>query len=153
LPSAIRSSESWFDGLEYVTQERIVYLSLSTIGLDDFDLLQGDNLVRRNRVFAPVPEWLTKISGSLLPLRFVLHISRCKPDGMLLKHLLYASSIHDQRRGKKGIKSGIDLKKRDVRPVPRREKNSAMRAIASGCVNRVVPLHVRPAMDATYTEV
>ena len=75
--------------MKFVMVQWIVDFDFSPIVSGDGNLRQRDHLIRRGGVKSPIPERLAKITGSLLPVLFVVAcIGSSNAYGKLLQSLL-----------------------------------------------------------------
>jgi hypothetical protein len=67
FPTIVRLRERRVDWVEFVVIKGVVDTDFLTVWRSDGDLLQRDNLGGRNGVGCPIPVWLAKICGGLIP--------------------------------------------------------------------------------------
>ena len=120
LPFIKGAREAGIDGMERVQEQGISDRDVLAIIINDGDVLESNDLVRRYRLRCPVPERSPQFVAFRLPLFLVHGVHLCDLDRVLLKDLLHIEVVSVSQSSHRGF---TNLEQRNVRPMPSREQH------------------------------
>ena len=153
LPLVVRRGEAGVDGVEGIPLQWVDDLNFRTVVRDDFDLVQGFNLLGRYSVARPVPVGGTHVQCGFPPAFGVGGICFRDFDSVALEQLL--STTISIFYGYKEDEAAYFID-RNIWPVPGREENIAVGAVPTPLTDviiaRAVPRDVGKAVDTADLE-